>query len=209
MLNARPLFASLALIAAAGLASAQDSTPESSAPAEVETPAQTEGAGDPGLSMGAPAGPQLGQAYTAETHGDWELRCIRSEQETDPCQLYQLLRDSAGNSVAEISLFRLEGNARAEAGANIVVPLETALQAGASVSVDGGQARQYPFSFCNQVGCYARIGLTPTDIASFKRGAAAQLSIVPFAAPDQTVDLSISLSGFTAGYDNVSALQTQ
>jgi invasion protein IalB len=149
----------------------------------------------------------MGSTYVQEEVGDWELQCIRTDQEEDPCTLYQLLNDQEGNPVAEVSIFRLPEGGRAEAGATVIVPLETLLTEQLRIAVDGGQGKLYPFSFCNPVGCYARIGLTASDVEAFKRGAVARLSIVPFAAPDQTVTLDLSLSGFTAGYDKVSVLQ--
>ncbi len=160
------------------------------------------------LSLGddTEAASELGQPYTRETIGAWEMRCIKTEGETDPCQMYQLLDDGEGAPVAEVSLFRLPGGGKAEAGATIIVPLETALPRQLSVAVDGGKARRYPFAFCNPVGCYVRLGLTPDDIAAFKRGKEATITIVPALAPDQTVDLKLSLTGFTASYDQVSVL---
>jgi len=156
------------------------------------------------LSMGTPVTegePQEGQPYIREEFGDWALRCLRApEGQADPCQLYQLLMDDQGNAVAEISLFPLPEGGRAAAGATIVVPLETLLTENLTMSVDGGQTRQYPFTFCNRAGCVARVGFSQADIDLFKRGAAAQLQMVPAAAPEETVDLTISLSGFTAGY---------
>lgn len=69
------------------------------------------------------------------------------------------------------------------------------------LSVDGGQARRYPFTFCNQGGCVARVGFTQAEIDQFKRGNAATVRLVPAAAPDQEIVLSMSLKGFTAGFD--------
>ena len=160
---------------------------------------------DLGQEVGADGG--VGQPYTKEEHGDWDLQCIRTEGETDPCQLYQLLKDSDGNSVAEVSMFRLPEGSKAVAGATVIVPLETLLTAQLTIAVDGNKGKRYPFAFCNPIGCYSRIGLTAEDVASFKRGAKATVSIVPFAAPDQTVNLDLSLKGFTAGYDVVSVIE--
>jgi invasion protein IalB len=186
-----------ALTALAAPLAAQD-TDE---PAAEET---TEAAPGEDLSLGTT---DMGSTYVQEEVGDWELQCIRTDQEEDPCTLYQLLNDQEGNPVAEVSIFRLPEGGRAEAGATVIVPLETLLTEQLRIAVDGGQGKLYPFSFCNPVGCYARIGLTASDVEAFKRGAVARLSIVPFAAPDQTVTLDLSLSGFTAGYDKVSVLQ--
>lgn len=160
------------------------------------------------LSFGEPTREtaEIGQTYTDEVIGDWEMRCIKTEAEEDPCQMYQLMDDGQGQPVAEMSLFRLPEGGRAIAGATLVVPLETALPQQVSVSVDGGKARRYPYAFCNPVGCYARMGLTAPDIAAFKAGNQAVLTIVPALAPDQKVNLTLSLTGFTASFDRVSVI---
>ncbi|MGY3436899.1 MULTISPECIES: invasion associated locus B family protein [unclassified Marinovum] len=207
----------IALMALAGPVAAQDTTTDETtestaedAPAVEEQPAEgtaSESQPAEGEAEEASGEPQLGSTYVKETVGDWELRCIRTEKpETDPCQLYQLLKEENGNALAEISLFRLPKDAKLPAGATIIVPLETLLTGQLGISVDGGQAKSYPFSFCNRQGCYARIGLTADDIASFKRGAAAKVLIRPFVAPEQVITSTMSLKGFTAGFDKASVL---
>ncbi|MGH1329421.1 MAG: invasion associated locus B family protein [Paracoccaceae bacterium] len=198
--------ASLAILAAMSApAFAQDTTApasESAAEAAAETPAEAPKDSAEILSMGTEVTDpsEVGQSYTLSTHGDWELRCIKAAEGQDPCNLYQLLKEADGNPVAEISLFRLPDGGQAEAGATIITPLETLLTEQVTLSVDGGKAKRYPFTFCGQIGCFARIGLTGADIASFKAGSAAKMYIVPIAAPDQKIEIAISLSGFTAGY---------
>ncbi len=177
-----------------------------------EDPAQEQqqAPADDTLSLGEEideSGPKIGEPYAKERNGAWELRCIRVEEGEEPCQAYQLISDTEGVPVAEFSMFKLKDGGRAEAGATVVVPLETALQQQLTITVDGGAARRYPFAFCNQIGCYSRIGLTAEDIAGFKRGATARISIVPALAPDQKVELDMSLSGFTKTYDQVSVVE--
>lgn len=145
----------------------------------------------------------IGAAYVADVFGDWSLRCIRTEDGNDPCRLYQLLSDANGNSVAEISLFRLPDGEQAEAGATIITPLETLLTQQLTLAVDGGGLKRYPFTFCAQIGCVARVGFLSEDVEAFQRGAEAIMSIVPVAAPDQVVEVTVSLNGFTAGYQAV------
>ncbi|MGC1497208.1 MAG: invasion associated locus B family protein [Sulfitobacter sp.] len=161
------------------------------------------------LSLGEDADkvPGLGQPYTREEIGAWEVRCIKTEEEVDPCQIYQLLDDGEGAPVAEVSLFRLANGGKAEAGATVVVPLETSLPQQMTVSVDGAKARRYPFAFCDPVGCYVRLGLTSEDVAAFKRGKEATITIVPARAQDQKVELKLSLEGFTASYDEASVIE--
>lgn len=150
----------------------------------------------------------MGQPYTKEVNGAWELRCLKTETpEQDPCQMYQLMDDGQGQPVAEFSLFRLPGDGRAKAGATVIVPLETALPNQLTIRIDDGPAKRYPYAFCNQLGCYARIGLTEEDVNAFKRGREAVMTIIPALAPDQEVKLTMSLDGFTASYDKVSVIE--
>ena len=86
------------------------------------------------------------------------------------------------------------------------MPLETLLTQKLTIAVDGGQAKRYDFSFCTQVGCYARVGFTADDVSRFKAGSAAKITIVPALAPDQKVELDMSLSGFTAAFEETSRL---
>jgi invasion protein IalB len=205
------------MLGATGATFAQETTKpaeaETATPDAAQTTAEGTGAAsevESELSLGeeAAAEPVVGQPFTKEVIGDWELRCIKAEEgKEDPCQMYQLLDDGQGSPVAEFSMFRLPEGGKAKAGATIVVPLETSLPQQLTISVDGGGARRYPYSFCNQVGCYARIGLTNEDVSRFKRGNAAVITIVPALAQDQKVQLSLSLTGFTASYDQVSTVQ--
>jgi invasion protein IalB len=170
--------------------------------------AQTEQASDSplaGLSTGEVINTDgEGESYIGTTHGDWELVCVRLADEQDPCQMYQLLRDSEGNATAEITIFPLPPGQEAAAGATILTPLETLLTAQLIMQVDEGSAKRYPFTFCTAIGCIARVGFTAEEIDSFRRGASALWQLVPVAAPDQVVELSMSLSGFTAAFAELS-----
>ncbi len=215
----RTLARSMALAMGLGIAMlngavAQDAT---TPPATPPAPAATDAApatGGPELSMGTEVNPGSGGIATPEsaTPGQtylqaqfdlWEQRCVKTDDGSDPCQLYQLLKDNTGNAVAEISLFDLPKGAEAAAGATIVVPLETLLTANMLIAIDGGKAKIYPFTFCAPIGCISRIGFTGPEIEQFKKGAGAVMTIVPAAAPTEKVILNISLKGFTAGFKAV------
>ncbi|MFT6912985.1 MAG: invasion protein IalB [Paracoccaceae bacterium] len=146
-----------------------------------------------------------GTIYAREVSGDWEIRCIRvPEGQIEPCNLYQLLKDGEGNNVAEITLFALPPGQKAAAGAQVITPLETLLTQQITLSVDGGVEKKYPFAFCNRIGCYSQLGFTNDDVLAFRRGVKGMIKIVPVGAPaDTTVDLEISLAGFTAGFNIV------
>ena len=192
------LVAALALaLSFATPASAQDAADDTAD----ETPAPTSPGGD--LTTGQSVGQALGggpEIYVREEHGDWEIRCLKApEGQDDPCQLYQRLADQQGNPTADVNFFDLPDGNEIVAGATVLTPLQTLLTAQVTMTVDGGQPRRYPYSFCDTTGCYSRMGFTAEDIAAFKRGAKATLIVVPALAPDQRAELTMSLIGFTAG----------
>jgi len=156
---------------------------------------------DDATSEDATSEPAVGQTYVAETHGDWELRCIRPEEgQPEPCQLYQLLVDENGGPVAEVNVFDIPDDGDVLAGATVVTPLETLLPPGLRIRVDDSSWAEFPFAFCQEIGCFARLGLTAENLDAFRAGGDAYVALVPLAAPDRVVELQASLSGFTAGF---------
>lgn len=139
------------------------------------------------------------------THGDWEVRCATDE--TD-CFMYQLAMDDENNPVAEFSLVRLADAAGAAAGATVVSPLGTLLPAGVELQVDDGEPRRYPFTWCSQVGCFARFGVDQASIAAMKSGQIAKAVLVSVAAPDRPLLLEVSLRGFTAAFDSLEPVES-
>jgi invasion protein IalB len=188
-----------AFIAAFGSAAFAQTTTEGSNEATT-----TEERAD-GLSTGQIAvEEEVGKTYVESVHGDWELRCIKApEGQKDPCQLYQLLKDQNGNSVAEINMFNMPNDDQLAAGATIVTPLETLLTRNVVLAVDGGKAKSYPFTFCTAIGCFARVGFVDEDVSAFKRGNIAKIVVIPAQAPKQKVELTVSLKGFTAAFEAV------
>ncbi|PHO03914.1 invasion-associated locus B family protein [Rhodobacteraceae bacterium 4F10] len=179
-------------------------------------PALSQGVGslsDGSLAMGetvnnnAPAqssGPT--DDVTNDTYGDWSLQCAKTGPEPRPCRMYQLLKDASGTPVAEVTAYRLPDGSPAAAGATFVVPLETLLTSQLTVTIDGTTTKRYPFAFCNTIGCFARIGLTAEEVEAYKAGTNVALTIFPARSPNQPVNVSMSLRGFTAAYDKSTAV---
>ena len=185
--------------AAAPAAEAPAAAPAAEAPATAPAAAPAADAA-PGTTAPANAEPQVGQTYARTTHGDWTLRCMKTPEGKDPCELYQLLKDKEGAAVAETSVLPMTGNVQAVI--TFISPLETDLQAGLGLQVDTAKEGRYPFMLCAPVGCISRIGLTEAELAPMKKGNAATVSLLPFGAPkEQMVKLGLSLKGFTAGMD--------
>lgn len=184
--------------------------PTAAAPSETGTapaaPAATPAPAAGSDAAAAPAGePQVGAYYTKGTHGDWQLRCMKAPEGQDPCELYQLMKDAQGAAVAEVSVIPFTG--RAAAVVNFVSPLETDLTTGLGFQIDSGKNNAYPFLVCAQIGCIARVGMTEAELAGLKNGNSATVSLLPYGgeAAKNTVKLTLSLKGFTAGFDALKA----
>jgi Invasion protein B, involved in pathogenesis len=195
------LFSTVASIVLAGWVSAQE--------ADATGDAEASNADVNVLDTGEPVADAASSddTYVKSTHGDWAIQCLRVEEGAEPCQMYQLLRDENGGSVAEVSIFKLTGSDQVAAGGTFIVPLETLLTEKLNIRVDSGQAKRYDFSFCTTVGCYSRVGFTTEDVAAFRRGNVANVTIVPALAPDQRVTVGMSLSGFTAAFNELTDLE--
>lgn len=163
---------------------------------------------DTAATTTAPPGePPAGTFYTKSTHTDWTLRCMKTQDGNDPCELYQLMKDEQGSAVAEISVIPYKGEAAAIL--NFVAPLETDLGAGLGLQVDSAKAAKYPFMVCAPIGCISRIGISQAELDGLKRGSQATVNLVPFGseAEKDAVRVNMSLKGFTAGFDAVTAAQ--
>lgn len=185
----------------AGTATADAPAADAPAAAATAAPTAPSTAGKPAATREEA---QVGGYFVESVNGEWTLRCLKAPEGPDPCELYQLMQDEKGNPVAEISLIPLAGEA--VAGATIVAPLETDLVAGLGLKVDAGKQMAYPFGFCAPIGCVARVGFSQAEVDAMKRGNKATVTLLPYGAePSAKVDLDLSLTGFTAGYDALKA----
>lgn len=146
---------------------------------------------------------QVGQLYLKEKNGDWLVRCVKTEEGPEPCHAYQLLNDTDGNPVAEISIFHLPGGGAAVAGANAIVPLGVLLPLALNFAVDDAAPKAYPYNWCEAVGCVARLGFSGLELEAMKRGKTATLTIYFVTTPNQPINLPFSLDGFSKSFSAV------
>ncbi len=197
----------LLTLAAAMPAVAQDTTApaatDSAQTGTAQTDTTTQDAAPATETAPAEANPDgIGQPYVAEKFGDWDMRCIRTKDGADPCQLYQLLKEKdSGNPVSEITIVNLPKGGKVAAGATVITPLETLLLEQLSFSIDGAKPATYPFSFCTQVGCVARLGFTQEEVNRLRKGKVASVTVVPVSDANAKVTVEISLNGFTAALE--------
>lgn len=133
-----------------------------------------------------------------EVFEDWEIRCTNTGTN---CFMYQLMLNAEGTPVAELSMIKLPMGSEAVSGVTVVVPLGTMLTRGLIFGVDGGEATQYPFSWCTRPGCFARFGLTDLMLANMQKGEELTVAVFSIGAPDVPVEVTASLKGFTAAFD--------
>lgn len=215
------------LLSAAGLAvavaapgRAQDAAAPAADTPAAETPAApapdataTPPAPDPSApavppALAAPAAPGATQAPAAPAqpeiavtqHGEWEVGCIAG---TTNCEMQQVALDASDNPVILVRLLRLPAGSEAEALAIFNTPLGTLLPTGLGFQIDSGQAATLPFEWCVQEGCVVRLGLREPEITAMKRGATVKLVVSSIADANAPVELSLSLTGFTAAYDSL------
>lgn len=153
---------------------------------------------------------KIGAEYVAEEHDDWKIVCISTGEGNKPnCRVFQLLKDESGGPVAELSILVLSGDGKAAAGVNFVTPLGTLLSAQVAMRVDAGEAKRYPFAWCEKLGCVTRFGLTNAELENFKKGNQAVMTIVSVGAPKQPIGLPVSLKGFTAAWSALAAMNAE
>jgi len=193
-----------ACVAMGSSAFAQDTATPTTPAAETAAPAD-QATNDPlPLDMGEEVvderGP--GTTYIKEHFNEWEMRCVRVEEgQKEPCSLFQLLKNEQGDPIIEFNMVTLPEGGQAVAGATVVAPLETLLPKRLTIAVDSGAKKRYEFRFCNPIGCYTQVGFSNGDVASFKRGASATLSIFAVFTPEDPINVTLSLAGFTKAYE--------
>lgn len=152
-----------------------------------------------------PPQPAIGEPYEAASFNDWQVMCSRMDEAgTTRCEMYQLLLDPSEQPVAEISIAALPLGAEFAAGATITTPLETFLPSGMGWRLGAAEEmRVEGFRVCTVVGCVVRMGFSPEEVDAMKAGSTATIMIAPFVAVDQPVEITVSLSGFTAAYEDL------
>lgn len=155
-------------------------------------------------TAGAPADAAAGPVVAA-THGDWQILCSPEVTgQPQQCEMYQLLKDTNDAPIAEISIAALPLGAEFAAGATVTTPLETFLPTGLGFRIGTEEnMRVEGFRVCTVVGCVVRMGISVEEIDRLKAGSNATITIAPFVAINQPVDIRVSLTGFTAAYDDL------
>ena len=165
-----------------------------------------------------------GPTSLREVYTDWTVSCHnhppQSRSRLSNCQMSQELRDKkSGQLVLAFALPSKPG--KDGANAIVVAPFGLNLSKGIGLSVaDTGAATAQtkaqldtakanaPFHTCLPAGCLARFTLNDTMINALRRGVEARVKMTS-ADEDKTVEMKISLKGFTAAERRLKSLAAQ
>lgn len=141
------------------------------------------------------------------THGDWEIRCIEG---SDTCAMSQIGNTADGKRALLVTIQRLQG-AKADNGAAIPAaitvqsPLGILIPYGIRVKIDAADVVPLPLSRCVQVGCIAQAPMLDEAVNRMKKGSKAVFGFFL----DQEIIVNVSLSGFTAAYNDLKPVAAQ
>ena len=185
------------MIALAAPAFAQDAQ----APAAADTPAT------PTLDMGDTAAAAQPETYVAEAFDDWNRECLRLPDGTETCYIAQMLYETPGEKpIGKISMRRLPAGQQADTYGELIMPLGVVLPEHLTLQIDTGTPKVYDFRFCLPLGCVARVGFTAADVAGFKAGKAATVTVAAESQPGEAptkVTVPLGLKGFTKAYETL------
>jgi invasion protein IalB len=185
------MLAAFGLGTTAVLAQQSQPTPQQP-PAQGAPPAQ----GTPPPAAEGQAAPELD--LTERQFQDWVLRCGKSQQGPEVCEMQQQRADKEGRTVMAVAVGTVPG--ASDLGLLIILPLGIALPPGVSLQVDGGAEVPLVVDRCERQGCRIEMLIKPDLMTRLKGGREAK---VFFEADNpqgerQRLGVPISLLGFTA-----------
>lgn len=128
---------------------------------------------------------------------NWVLQCLQ-QGELKQCTVSQTIRTQEGQTAAVVNVNKGDEGLSIE----FALPLMTALDKSVSLSIDGRDFADYPYSACNQRACFVIRKEDTKLIKAFKAGSEFAMKFSLYNG--QSIDMRVSLKGFTRA---VTALQ--
>ena len=152
-----------------------------------------------------PAQPPAQQAEDekGQRFDDWLVRCEQPPQGgAERCFMAQniLRQNDEGKRTPLLSVIIGHGEAEGQpiTVMQFTVPLGLYLPSGIGLQVDQSQPVRIAIEVCSQQACIARYRLDDSVRAAMQKGQAAKVQLT--AANRQTIDVPVSLKGFTKAY---------
>ena len=147
----------------------------------------------------------MAQAKTSKKFGDWEVSCgTPPGSREEKCALVQSVIDEERANVGLRIVFLL--GSKGERVLRVVAPLGVLLPFGLGIRIDDEQIGEKPIPFirCRPLGCISEIIVKDALMDKLKGGKTALFIIVE--TKEEGRAIPVSLSGFTKGFDHLSAL---
>lgn len=144
----------------------------------------------------------------SETYRDWVVSCrsVASEDGNGPqrfCEMSQELRQQEGGQRV-LSITLLRDRTDDDALMTLVVPFGLNVRDDTIISVGDHMLPAVPFETCLPRGCIAGIRLAEPEIEVLRRGEKALIALPMLS--EATLDLTVSLMGFTAAWARLGEL---
>lgn len=161
---------------------------------------------EPGGTQPAPPSQGGGQGGVSdvqvERFDDWGVRCGQANDGSgERCEMFQqVTRDDSDETVLRVVIGFPPNQDRP--AAIFQLPLGVVLPPGVAFRVDEGEPVRFPVQICVPQGCRADVPLSQEMIGAMRAGSRGYLRVQT--PRGGTVDLPISLMGFTAALDRIS-----
>jgi invasion protein IalB len=145
-----------------------------------------------------PPGAEAPLDLTERQFQDWILRCGRSEQGPEVCEMQQEQTDDDGQPIMAVAVGTVPGTS--DLGLLVMLPLGILLPPGVTLLVDGGAETPLEVKLCERRGCRIEKLVEPELLNRLKAGRQATVvfqALDPQGRP-QRLGVPISLLGFTA-----------
>ena len=157
------------------------------------------------LALGLLATPAVAQQQQPQPpnvertkNGAWTVECVKNQQGQRLCRMVQnVVHPKTKKPLMKVFVDKPSGPGDAQL--KIIVPLGIWLRPGLEFSIDGGSASRMAFEFCLEEGCLARLNLTAGLVSALKRGSGGKVALQNIRR--QTLNLTVSLSGFTKSFN--------
>lgn len=169
----------------------QEPSPEGAAPQSETQP--------PAGAAGAPGEADM----TERQFQDWMLRCGRSQEGPEVCEMQQQRTDSEGRTVMAVAVGTVPG--APQPGMLIILPLGISLPAGVTLQIDDGAQIPLQVERCERQGCRIEMLVEPELLNRLKSGHEAKVFFEAFdpQGERQRLGIPISLLGFTAAVNEL------
>jgi invasion protein IalB len=137
------------------------------------------------------------RSTSTDYFGDWRLSCVEQEGEKR-CVVSQAQIDKSGATVSVINVSKAENALVIE----FVLPLMTDLTTPVELNISDTESQSLPYNACNQSACFILLTETDAVLEAFKANASANMAFGLFNG--QSVNVNISLRGFTAAHQALS-----